>query len=260
MSEFSMQTNFAADQPVAIVTGSGAPRVGNIIARRLAKLGCAVVIHANHSMDEARQTTQEIEAAGGTAIALQADLSSEEQCEQLIEKSFERFGRIDVLVNSAAIWESKPLESATAEDVRKHFEANTLGSWVCARAAGLKMVDQPTGGVIINIGDWAIVRPYKEYAAYFPSKGAIPAMTRSLAVELGERNSAIRVNAVLPGPVMIPDQVTDEERRRTVNATIVKREGSADNIAHAVQFLIENDFITGVCLPVDGGRTIYAAP
>jgi pteridine reductase len=102
------------------------------------------------------------------------------------------------------------------------------------------------------------VRPYLGYAAYFPSKGAVTAITRCLAVELAHRNPAVRVNAILPGPVMLPPDLTDEERRGAIRGTLVKREGSPNNIAQAVLSFLDNDFVTGVCLPVDGGRTVYA--
>lgn len=253
----SLSQNFQTQHPVAIVTGSGSPRVGDTVLRLLARKGCRVVVHANRSIERAEATVAELKRQGVDAIAVQADLTDENQARGLIQQTCDAFGRIDILVNSAAIWNSKPLEESTAADVRAHFEANVVASWVCAHEAGLRMVEQPSGGVIVNIGDWATVRPYTGYAAYFPSKGAIPAMTRSLAVELAERNRAIRVNAILPGPVMIPDETPDEERRAVVRATLLKREGSAEHVAHAALFLIENDFVTGVCLPVDGGRTIY---
>jgi len=108
----------------------------------------------------------------------------------------------------------------------------------------------------VNIGDWAIARPYLGYAAYFPSKGAIPALTRSLAVELAHRNPRVRVNAILPGPAMLPESLPEAERQEAINATLVKQAGTPEHIAHAVHFLLENDFVTGVCLPVDGGRTV----
>lgn len=253
----SFSENFQTDHPVALVTGSGAPRVGDTVLRKLAKMGCRVVVHANSSMERAKETVAELKQAGVEAIALQADLTNADQAARLIDQTCEAFGRIDILVNAAAIWKRIPLEETTAADMREHFEANTLGTWVCAKTAGLRMVEQPTGGAIINIGDWAIVRPYENYAAYFPSKGAIPALTKSLAVELGQRNNKIRVNAVLPGPVMIPDSTPDEERLATIRATLLKTEGSAEHIAHAVVFLAENSFVTGVCLPIDGGRSIF---
>jgi pteridine reductase len=163
---------------------------------------------------------------------------------------------LDVLVTAAAIWEQKPLERVTGDDVRRQFEINALGTFLCCRRAGLAMVRQPEGGAIVTLGDWAVARPYPGYAAYFPSKGAVVAMTRSLAVELALRNPAVRVNCVLPGPVMLPEDLSPEERAEAIAGTLVGREGRPEHIAHAVLFLIENDFVTGVCLPVDGGRTI----
>jgi pteridine reductase len=89
------------------------------------------------------------------------------------------------------------------------------------------------------------------------AKGAIPTLTRCLAVELGTRNPAVRVNCVMPGPVMLPPDLPDAERRCAIDGTLVKREGTPDHVAHAVMFLVENDFVTGVCLPVDGGRSVF---
>ncbi|HEV3025139.1 MAG TPA: SDR family oxidoreductase, partial [Pirellulales bacterium] len=129
---------------------------------------------------------------------------------------------------------------------------------LCCRHVGLQMAAQESGGAIVNLGDWATVRPYLNYAAYFPSKGAIPTLTRDFAVELASRNPRVRVNAVLPGPAMLPEGLSDQERKAAIGATLVKREGSPHNVADAVLFLLRNDFVTGVCLPVDGGRSIYA--
>jgi pteridine reductase len=120
------------------------------------------------------------------------------------------------------------------------------------------MAAQPTGGVIVNLGDWAVVRPYSNYASYFPSKGAISTLTRNFAVELAARNPRMRVNAVLPGPVMLPPDMPAQEREQAIAGTLVKREGTPQHVADAVVFLAENDFMTGVCLPVDGGRSVYA--
>ena len=163
-----------------------------------------------------------------------------------------------VHVNAAAVWQSKRLEEVTAADVRANFDANTLSTFLVSRGVGLRMCGQPEGGVIVTIGDWADARPYPNYAAYFPSKAAIPGLTRCLAVELGTRNPMVRVNAVLPGPVMLPDDLPPAERAEAIAATLVKREGTPRHVALAVMALVENDFITGVCLPVDGGRSIYA--
>jgi pteridine reductase len=183
-------------------------------------------------------------------------LAQEDQVARLFDGVRATFGRLDVLVAAAAVWEPKPLEAVTAADVLRHFEINTLGTFLCCQQAGLMMAGQPEGGVIVTIADWAIARPYRNYAAYFTSKGAIPALTRTFAVELAERNRAIRVNCILPGPVMLPDDLAEHEVKGAVAGTLLKRVGRPENVAQAVVFLIENDYVTGVCLPVDGGRTI----
>lgn len=245
-------------QPVALITGAGAPRIGKCIARTLATKGYRLVIHARHSIDAAEALAAELTEAGTESIAVAAELSDESQVTAMVAKATEHFGRIDALVNSAAIFERKPLDEITADDVRRHFDANTLGTFLCCQHVGRVMVSQETGGTIVNIGDWATVRPYLDYAAYFPSKGAIPTLTRSFAVELAERNPNIRVNAVLPGPVLLPEGIDHDERRVAIENTLVKREGSPQNVADAVVFLLRNDYVTGVCLPVDGGRSVYS--
>lgn len=261
---------FDHPHPVALVTGSGAPRVGNRIARHLASLGCRIVLHANSSIDAAEQTAAELRDAGTETLIVHGDLDSPDTtatadndsaggaAQRMIDETVAAFGRLDVLVNSAAIWSPKRLEDVTADDLRRYFEINTLGSFMAAKAAGLQMVKQESGGVIINIGDWALVRPYLDHAAYFPSKGAIEAMTRSLAVEFAERNRSVRVNCIHPGPVLLADDLPEEKRAAVTASTLLKRVGTPQHVAHAVQFLIENDFVTGASIPVDGGRTIYA--
>src|SRR4029079_9128563 len=159
--------------------------------------------------------------------------------------------RLDVLVNCAAVYGAKRLEEVTAADVRHSFEGNLLGTFLCAQQAGLAMVRQPEGGSIVNFGDWASARPYLNHAPYFVSKGAIPDLTRCLAVELGTRNPRVRVNCVLPGPVLFPPDMPAAERAGAIRSRLVQREGQPGNVAAAVLFFVENDFVTGVCLPVD---------
>jgi pteridine reductase len=190
--------------------------------------------------------------------AFQADLASETAVRDLVRGAHERFGRLDVLVNCAAIYDPTPLEEVTADDLRRHWEANLLGSFLCAQQAGLIMVRQAEGGCIVNFGDWAPERPYLNYAPYLVSKGAIPALTRCLAVELGTRNPRVRVNAILPGPVLFPPDMPQAERDEAVRSTLVQRAGEPEHVVRAVLFLVDSDFVTGVNLPVDGGRTIFA--
>jgi pteridine reductase len=245
-------------EKVALITGSGKRRVGSHVADALAARGYAVAVHYRSSATEASEAVAAYRDRGVPAVALQADLTDEAAVAALVRRTIEKFGRLDVLVNCAAAWKSKRLEEVTASDVRHYFETNTLGTFLCTQLAGLAMAKQAEGGSIVTIGDWATHRPYLNYAAYFPSKGAIPTLTRTMAVELGTRNPAVRVNCILPGPVLLPPDLPEAEKQQAINATLVKREGQPANIAQAVMFLIENDFVTGVCLPVDGGRSIFS--
>ncbi len=242
----------AHNQPVALVTG-GAVRVGAAIARTLASRGYRVAIHANTSLGKAQEFVNELADAGHTAAAFGADLRDEDATRAMIDRARRHFGRLDALVNSAAAWSPTPLATTMADDVRRFFEVNTLAPFICCQHAGEIMMQQEQGGAIVNICDWAVERPYRNYSAYFTAKGAIPTLTRVFAVELAPK---VRVNAVLPGPVAMPDSISEAERNRAVAGTLVRRAGNPQNVADAVVALLQNDFITGVCLPVDGGRTI----
>ncbi|HTU26661.1 MAG TPA: SDR family oxidoreductase [Pirellulales bacterium] len=244
---------------VALVTGAGRRRIGWHVAVALAQRGYDLAIHYHTSAAEAAETVAELSGQGIQAMAVAADLGKDDEARRMVADCLARFGRIDVLVNTAAVWIRKPLEQVTAGDVRLHFEVNALGTFLCCQHVGLAMAAQLEGGAIVNFGDWAEARPYRDYAAYFPSKGAVTAITRSMAVELATRNPRVRVNCILPGPAMLPADLPEAVRQAAIDGTLVKHEGSPANIAAAVLHFIENDFVTGVCLPVDGGRTIYAA-
>jgi pteridine reductase len=246
------------NRPVALVTGSGPRRVGWHVADALAARGYALAVHYRTSAAAASAAVADFTGRGVQAVAIQADLTDESAVKSLVSQTLDRFGRLDVLVTAAAVYTRKSLEQVTAADVTAQFQANTLATFLCCQHAGLAMVKQPEGGNIVTIGDWAIERPYLHYAAYFPSKGAIPTLTRTFAVELGTRNPNVRVNCVLPGPVLLPPEMPEEEKREAIAGTLLKREGSPKNVAQAVLAFIDNDFVTGTCLPVDGGRTVYA--
>jgi len=243
---------------VALVTGGGKRRLGWHVADALADRGYGLAIHYRGSAAEASDAIAYFRHRGIEAVAIQADVTDEQQVRALVQATLDRFGRLDLLVNCAAVWKRKRLEEVTAADVRLHLETNVLGTFLCAQHAGLAMARQAAGGCIVNLGDWAEARPYLDHAAYFPSKGAIPALTRCLAVELATRNPRVRVNCILPGPVMLPPDLPPGERRQAILGTLVKREGRPENIAQTVLFFLDNDFVTGACLPVDGGRTVYA--
>ncbi len=239
-----------------MVTGSGKRRVGNVVADALAQRGFHIALHYNRSGGEAEDTAARLRRYGVDVAAFQADLSDEQQASRLFAQATDRFGRLDVLVNAAAVWAPKPLDETTADDVRRQFDINALGTFLCCQHAGRIMAGQPEGGLIVTIGDWATVRPYPGYAAYFPSKGAVPTITRVFAVELARKNQNIRVNCILPGPVMLPENLSQPEVAGAVAGTLLKRPGKPENVAQAVLFFLDCDYTTGVCLPVDGGRTI----
>jgi pteridine reductase len=244
---------------VAVVTGSGKKRIGWHVADALAGHGYALGVHYRTSAKEAAETVAHLRGRGIEAVAFQADLADEKAVGDLFWVVQDRLGRLNVLVNCAAVYQAKRLEEVTAADVRFNFEANVLGTFLCAQQGGLAMARQPEGGCIINFGDWAEARPYLNYVPYLATKGAIPTLTRCLAVELGTRNPRLRVNCILPGPVLFPPDMPEPERAEAIRATLVRREGKPENVARAVLFFLEDDFVTGVCLPVDGGRTIYTA-
>lgn len=247
------------ERKVALVTGSGKKRVGYHVAAALAARDFALVIHYHTSAADAAETVEQFARTHGVPVqAVKADLADESAVKAMVAEAVATFGRLDVLVNCAAIWNRRRLEDVTAADVRSHFDTNTLGTFLTCQHAGLAMVNQPEGGCIVNVGDWADARPYPDYAAYFPSKAAIPGLTRAFAVELGTRNPNVRVNAVLPGPVMLPAEMSATERAEVAAATLVKREGSPEHVVKAVLHFLDNDFVTGACLPVDGGRTVFA--
>ncbi len=252
----------AQEHPVVWITGSGGPRVGRSIAGYFADRGYRIALHAHTSPHGAEAFAAELnstrDAMQPRGIVTCGSVEDPMYAERALAHIMETFGRLDVLVNSAAIWEWKSLEETTSEEMIRHFQINALGTFLCSRAAGLQMVQQSTGGAIVLIGDWAVHRPYRDFSAYFASKGSIETMTRSLAVELAERNPRIRVNAILPGPVMLDPSIAPERSERIRHQSLLKQHGAPEHVASAAFFLAEHPFITGVCLPVDGGRSIYA--
>src|SRR5262249_40536680 len=190
--------------PVALVTGSGKQRIGWHVAQALAARGYRLAVHYRSSVAEGNETVAALRERGVDAIGWQADVTSGDAVHKMVDGTVVHFGRLDVLVCCAAILQQKRFEEVTAAGVRRSFDIKTLGTFLCCQGAGLAMVTQPDGGCIITISDWATQRPYLNYSAYLTSKGAIPTLTRILAVELATRNPRVRVNCLMPGPVMLP--------------------------------------------------------
>lgn len=249
---------FGTERPVALITGSGADRVGRVIARRLAENRYRVVLHAHHSVEEAEGVVTQWRDEGLEVSLVCGPVDDQQQITNWIEQILSQHGGIHALVNSAAVWEPSKLEELDAAALTDQWRVNVLGPALLCRAVGLAMAAQSHGGGIVNIGDWAVRRPYPDFAAYMLSKGSIRTLTEVMAVELAQRHRSIRVNAVLPGPVLMGAGIDTTARKKIVQQSLLRREGTAEDVASAVQFLLESPFITGVCLPVDGGRSIHA--
>lgn len=254
----ALRASQQSSQPVVWVTGSGAKRVGRTVAEHFATRGYDIALHARSSLSELRSSQVDIANLGVRCITTTGDIRSYEAMEEAVAAIVREFGRLDAMVHCAAVWDWKALEETTEEDLRHQFEINTLGSYNVAKAAGLAMVGQNNGGRIVLVGDWAVVRPYRDFSAYFVGKGAIETLVRSMAVELASRNPNVHVNGILPGPVMLEASVSQQRADRILQSSLVKRHGRPEDVAQAAHFLATQSFITGVCLPVDGGRSIYA--
>ncbi len=236
---------------VALVTG-GARRVGRAIALTLAKRKAHVAFSYRSSAREAKQTAEELEAHGVTALPIRADLTRNADIERLVARVARTFGRLDVLVNSAANFERVAFSELTERHWDAALDTNLKGPFLCALHASRVM--RRHGGKIINVADWAGVKPYKDYLPYCVSKAGVIGLTKALAKELAPR---IQVMAVAPGPVMAPQELSAAARARIARRVPLKRWGSPQDIANTVLFLIEGtDFMTGSTVFVDGGQLI----
>lgn len=237
----------------AFVTGA-AKRVGREIALGLADRGANIVVHYNTSAADARRTVAEIKARGVDAIAVKANQAKAAEVRAAVAKALKHFGLVEILVNSAAVYRKTPFDKLGEKDWDYHIDANLKGPFLLALELGRHMKRRGIAGKIINFADWAAIRPYANYLPYCVSKAGVICLTRSLAKALGPK---IQVNAIAPGPVLLPPDFSAKERREVIKATLVKRIGSPQDIVNAVIFLIEgSDFITGHTLVVDGGRLI----
>jgi len=237
---------------VILVTG-GAVRVGRAICSEIARKGAKVFCHYHQSIQPAKSLQRELQDIGCEVEIFQADLMQIESGIRLLHEVINRFGRIDVLINSAALFYKTPFGFVTEKDWDTFFSLNLKQVFFLCQEAGLMMTEQKSGK-IINIADAAASTPFPSYLPYSISKAALVAMTKGLAKALAPH---VQVNCVNPGPVMIPESLPDDEKRSAIAQTLLKREGTAQDVAKAVRFLIEEgDYLTGVILPVDGGREI----
>ena len=234
----------------ALVTGA-AKRVGRVIALHLARKGAEIVLHYRHSKEEALATQKEIKALGVHCHLVQADLTLSEHIVRMTAELRKNGVRVDLLVNSASIFHATPLETATEADWDRFQDANLKSYFLLSREIGLEM--KKNGGVIVNIADWSGLRPYRDFVPYCVSKGGLITLTKALARDLAP---SVRVNAVAPGPILKPEGLSEEENAEVMEKTPLGRWGKPEDIAGAVVFLAESDYIDGTVLVVDGGRSI----
>lgn len=240
---------------VALVTGS-AHRVGKAIALALAKAGVHIIVHY-HQADPAtvRDTLHEIKSQGVDAISIQADLSKPDGVEHVFSQIDVQFGKLDILVNSASVFHKNRLLDVSLGDWQQSLDINLTAPFLCTQAAvPLFKRNIPTGGVIINICDYGSVRPWVERVDHNISKAGLWMLTQVSALSLGADN--IRVNAVLPGPVMKSPDMTDAYWQTIGTQLPLGRTGDQDDVGRAVVYLARESFITGALLTVNGGETL----
>jgi pteridine reductase len=239
---------------VVLITG-GSRRVGAAICRRLHTAGANLMLHYRTSAGEARLLQAELNHARADSVALiQADLLDIAQLPAMVEQTISAFGRLDALVNNASSFYQTPIGAINESDWENLIGTNVRAPLFLCQAAAAAL--RKAQGAIVNITDIHADRPLKSYVVYSIAKAALVGLTRSLARELAPD---VRVNAVAPGPVLWPDNEAFDElsRQRIISSTPLRREGTPDDIAKAVHFLLADaSYVTGETINVDGGRHV----
>jgi pteridine reductase len=235
---------------VALVTGAG-HRVGRAIALGLARGGARVAVHYNETADGAREVVDSIRAQGGDALAIGADLSDPVAAGRLVDEVAAHWGVLDVLVNSAGVMHRTPVATVTPLEWDAVFAINLRAPFFVAQAAARVMGTR--GGVIVNIADLAGMEAWSDYIPHGISKAGVIQMTRGLAHALAPH---IRVNAIAPGAVLLPEAWDEAAAAHLVATTPLRRLGSPEDVVGAVLYLIQADYVTGDTIVVDGGRRV----
>jgi pteridine reductase len=234
---------------VAIVTG-GARRLGKALALSLAERGVRLAIHYGSSAGPAEETVAQIKALGSEAIAVQANLRQPGQAPSVINQAVDHFGQVDILVNSAAIFEPGDAFSTTEESWDRHFAINLKSPFFLSQAFA-NHVGRERPGHIVNIADWRAARPGPNYLAYTITKAGLATMTQSLALALAPN---IQVNAIAPGAILPPPDKGQAYLDSLAQTIPARRVGSPAEVTKALLFLLEADFVTGELIFVTGGE------
>ncbi|HKM99576.1 MAG TPA: SDR family oxidoreductase [Candidatus Binataceae bacterium] len=241
-----------ASKKVALITGGA--RIGQVVANALATRGCNLALTYRGSRDAAEATAAAARAKGVQAAVLQADATDQNQITAAVKATIESLGRLDILINMASVYKETP--NPTEADWTLALNANARSVFLFSTIAA-PFLRKSGAGRVVNFADWLPVsgRPhYRGYTPYYASKAAVVGLTESLAIELAPE---VLVNAIAPGPILAPPDLTPEESAKVMEATPLGRWGGAEEIAKTVIFLIETDFVTGECIRVDGGRHLY---
>jgi NAD(P)-dependent dehydrogenase (short-subunit alcohol dehydrogenase family) len=236
---------------VVLITGA-ATRVGRIVALTLARQGAHIAFSYYLPDEPWAQTQAEIEACGVKALAVQTEIRDAAQVRRLVSATVEKFSRLDALINSAGIWLKAPFAEITEDAWDLELDVNLKGPFLCSQAAAPVMLKQGRG-VILNITDLSAFQVWPGYAHHAASKAGLVALTKALAVELAP---AVRVNAIAPGTVLLPDGAPPEKAKWSIDKSLLQRVGTPEDVARLAAFIIENDFMTGAVYFVDGGRSL----
>ncbi len=243
---------------VTIVTGARRG-MGRTHALALAKMGAKVVV-SDISLKDCEKVVKEIKKMDGEALAVKCDISQKKEIEEMVEKTVEKFGKIDVLINNAGICQRKPFLELTEEEWDKTIDINLKGYFLCSQAVAKEMAKQKSGGAIVNIASVAMGQVgmgFKTLSHYCASKGGIVAMTEAIALELAPYN--IRVNAVAPGRIDTLMDDTLKQDPKTMEGILsqipLHRVGKPEEISNLVVFLAsdESSYMTGSTVVIDGG-------
>ncbi len=237
------------DGKTALITG-GAHRVGRVMTLTLAAAGANVVINYNSSGDAADSTATEAEALGVAALPVQANVSDYQQVSAMVDAAKTRFGGVDVLVNNASIFIKDKFPTDDLTIWHRSIDTLVHGPFYCSNLVAPSMLERG-GGVIVSISDLSALEPWPGFAGHSVGKAAILALTRQLALDLAP---TIRANAVIPGPTLRPHDYTDAKYERTAQNTLLGHWGTPEDMANAMKFLVEADYVTGEVLVVDGGQ------
>ena len=236
---------------VALVTGA-ARRIGAAIVLELARAGADVAIHVRSSAREGVALARRVKALGRRAVVIEADLADAGACRALVPTAVAALGRLDVLVNNAAVFEPNDPRVGDAAAWDLHMAVNARAIYLLSAAAGRHWTSRRPGGTIVNIACASAGAPFAGFLAYSASKAAVVSLTRGYAKALAPH---VRVNAVAPGPILPAKGASAARNRAALEATVMRRFGDASDVAKAVRYLVvDAPLVTGVVLPVDGGR------